>query len=373
MAARRSASRLPLIEAFLPNKTEHTRQCTANSADGAHGSVFVSRWRRTSGAEARSTRCAAAEFANGCRASDGERQHEQRSGGNDCCSSSGSSATRSFGTSRSESGASRDASPVPRAVPLLNLPTDAARPMENGSSSQGGHGGSSTARSFGTSRSGSGTSRDVSPQRQEGSPTVMRGALSTRFRAERALVAMAQRTVSWQGPELWIVTGASRFDVLLGPPLRDLPAATEHALATVFRSIGMQADGGGTIGSQSNLLVVRDGWVTSPWVPSELRNSREHVICITTDVLPRDEPIPTQCSAELMGLLAGYAQRRLQQENNTGSRAYSKASAPSNTDETDSLEDETGGWRTEEEAGEEEAEGREERRRRKKHENVKES
>ena len=80
MAARRSASRLPLIEAFLPNKTEHTRQCTANSADGAHGSVFVSRWRRTSGAEARSTRCAAAEFANGCRASDGERQHEQRSG-----------------------------------------------------------------------------------------------------------------------------------------------------------------------------------------------------------------------------------------------------------------------------------------------------
>ena len=107
-------------------------------------------------------------------------------GGNDCCSSSGSSATRSFGTSRSESGASRDASPVPRAVPLLNLPTDAARPMENGSSSQGGHGGSSTARSFGTSRSGSGTSRDVSPQRQEGSPTVMRGALSTRFRAERA-------------------------------------------------------------------------------------------------------------------------------------------------------------------------------------------
>ena len=188
---------------------------------------------------------------------------------------------------------------------------------------------------------------------------MMRGALSTRFRAERALVAMAQRTVSWQGPELWIVTGASRFDVLLGPPLRDLPAATEHALATVFRSIGMQADGGGTIGSQSNLLVVRDGWVTSPWVPSELRNSREHVICITTDVLPRDEPIPTQCSAELMGLLAGYAQRRLQQENNTGSRAYSKASAPSNTDETDSLEDETGGWRTEEEAGEEEAEGQE--------------
>ena len=60
------------------------------------------------------------------------------------------------------------------------------------------------------------------PQPQPHSPTIKRGAISTRFRAERAIVAMAQRAVSWRGPELWLVTGASRLEVKLGPPLRDL-------------------------------------------------------------------------------------------------------------------------------------------------------
>ena len=152
------------------------------------------------------------------------------------------------------------------------------------------------------------------PQPQPHSPTIKRGAISTRFRAERAIVAMAQRAVSWRGPELWLVTGASRLEVKLGPPLRDLPSASDHALATVFRTVGALTNGPESTGACTQLLLIRDGCVIGPWAPSELRHSRDHAVCITPDVLPRGEVLPTQCSGELMGLLAGYAQRRLKDE-----------------------------------------------------------
>jgi hypothetical protein len=121
---------------------------------------------------------------------------------------------------------------------------------------------------------------------------------------------MAQRKVDWRGPELWIVRASSRYEVKVGPPLRDLPATESHALAHVQRTIG--DDGGSPLEAITKLLVVRDGFVMGAWEPSEMRHSREHVACVAQDILPRGASLPMQCSEELLGLLAGFAQRRLQ-------------------------------------------------------------
>ena len=129
---------------------------------------------------------------------------------------------------------------------------------------------------------------------------------------------MAQRTVSWQGPELWLLTGSARFEVQVGPPLRDLPSSSDHALTMVYRSIGSRVQASL---AADTLLVVRDGCVIGPWLPTELRHSKEHVLCITPDILPPDECVPTVCSGEVMGILAGFAQRRLQHESDNNGLA----------------------------------------------------
>jgi hypothetical protein len=128
--------------------------------------------------------------------------------------------------------------------------------------------------------------------------------LSARFRADRAIVAMAQREISWHGPELWLVRGKCA-DVQLGPPLRDLSTSEERALAQVQRMVGTSEP------PLSKLLVVSDGCIVGPWVPSELRQSKEHIVCISQDAMPRGETLPALCTEELMGVLANYAKRRL--------------------------------------------------------------
>ena len=157
------------------------------------------------------------------------------------------------------------------------------------------------------------SSRAGSPSPRRGmsptaSPVFSRAALSPRFRAERAILAMAQREISWHGPELWLVTDSSAVaEVRLGPPLRDLPPVEERALAHVQRAIGMAAET-----RLTGLLVVSDGVIVGPWDPTELRLSKEHVVCISEDAVPRGEPLPALCTATLMATLARYAKRRLQ-------------------------------------------------------------
>ena len=145
-----------------------------------------------------------------------------------------------------------------------------------------------------------------SPRRSSpiASPAVGRAMLSARFRADRAIVAMAQREISWHGPELWLVCGKCA-DVKLGPPLRDLSTSEERALAQVQRMVGTSEP------PLSKLLVVSDGCIVGPWLPSELRQSKEHVVCISQDAMSRGETLPALCTEELMGVLAKYAKRRL--------------------------------------------------------------
>ena len=125
---------------------------------------------------------------------------------------------------------------------------------------------------------------------------------------------MAQRSINWQGPEIWVVTAAYRYEVRVGPPLRDLPADDAQALAVVLRTIGLD---GNAIGARlSPLLLIQDGCVVGPWKAAEIRCSREHVVCVTPDVLSWDATVLLweQCPTEVMGLLAGHAQRHLQEE-----------------------------------------------------------
>lgn len=125
---------------------------------------------------------------------------------------------------------------------------------------------------------------------------------------------MAQRSINWQGPEIWVVTAAYRYEVRVGPPLRDLPADDSQALAVVLRTIGL--DGSAVGAHLSPLLLIQDGCVVGPWKAADVRCSREHVVCITPDVLTWDATIILweQCPTEVMGLLAGHAQRHLQKE-----------------------------------------------------------
>lgn len=119
---------------------------------------------------------------------------------------------------------------------------------------------------------------------------------------------MAQRQIGMHGPELWLVTGKPA-EVRLGPPLRDLPQADDRATALVQRASGCKCD------ATVTLLVVHDGCIVGPWVPAEVRHSKEHVVCVTNDVLATNESVPVQCSAGLMGALSRYAKHRLQAEN----------------------------------------------------------
>ena len=137
----------------------------------------------------------------------------------------------------------------------------------------------------------SGDTDSFSPRRSSpiASPAVGRAMLSARFRADRAIVAMAQREISWHGPELWLVRGKCG-DVQLGPPLRDLSTSEERALAQVQRMVGTSEP------PLSNLLVVSDGCIVGPWVPSELRQSKEHIVCISQDAMPRGETLPALCT-----------------------------------------------------------------------------
>ena len=144
------------------------------------------------------------------------------------------------------------------------------------------------------------------------SPVLARAALSTRFRAERALLAMAQRSLSWQGPELWLVD-ATAHDVHVGPPLRDLPLSEERALTVVQRTVDGDVAFTSMLQRGRTLLVLQDGCIAGNWNPSELRASREHVVCLMPDILPPDEVLPAQCPADVMAALARYAKRRLQQ------------------------------------------------------------
>ena len=150
-----------------------------------------------------------------------------------------------------------------------------------------------------------------------------RSTLSTRFRAERALLAMAQRSIGWKGPELWVVTSSAA--VVVGAALRDLPSAADRALAAVKRTIGQES---GSANSFS-LLLMQDGCIVGPWVPSEVRHSREHVVCVTRDVLPRSTNLPAHCPPDYMAALSAYAQQRLQEEREaSGGPARARVASP---------------------------------------------
>ena len=119
---------------------------------------------------------------------------------------------------------------------------------------------------------------------------------------------MAQRSVGWRGPELWVVT--PQATVLVGASLRDLPPGDAGSLASVRRAV----DPEGRSGSTFALLLVHEGCISGPWVPSDVRRSREHVVCVTRDVVPPDTALPAQCSDEVMSAISNYAQKRLQDE-----------------------------------------------------------
>ena len=140
------------------------------------------------------------------------------------------------------------------------------------------------------------------------SPALARAHLSPRFRAERAILAMAQREISWHGPELWLVS-ESNDEVQLGPPVRDLPIAEDRALALVQRTPG-RGDA-----ALSGLLVISDGCIVGPWSPSQVRRSTQHAVCIAEDERPHGEQLPSLCSANVMATLADYAKRRLRAAN----------------------------------------------------------
>ena len=156
------------------------------------------------------------------------------------------------------------------------------------------------------------SNRPASPSRRSPSPSrsssaaLTRANLSTQFRAERALLAMAQRRVGWEGPELWLVLPTG--EVRIGSKLRDLPENEERALAAVRRATGDERV------CEVGLLLLHDGCINGPWEPAELRHSREHAVCVTRDALPHDAALPALCPNDLMAALSAYAKRRLQDD-----------------------------------------------------------
>ena len=169
-------------------------------------------------------------------------------------------------------------------------------------------------REWGSAHGNAGPSSSVSPRGTPSSPSCSYGNLSARFRAERTLLAMAQRAVSWHGPELWLV-GIETRQVRMGPSLRDIPQATDRALAVVQQSIGASS-------ALANLLVVHDGWIIGPWVPSEIRLSKEHVVCVTEAVLLENDSAPCQCPPEVLAVLARFARNRLRMNHEQDSETF---------------------------------------------------
>ena len=135
--------------------------------------------------------------------------------------------------------------------------------------------------------------------------TPCRSQLTVQFRAERSLVAMAQREAGSGrgGPRLWLLA-EGRQTPCIGPLLSELPDSERLALELCSHALDHR-------GALRTLYLVEGGFILGPWGHLALRSSTQHAICVTEELLDARQRLPQQCRPSLMDTLATHARRHL--------------------------------------------------------------
>ncbi len=152
-----------------------------------------------------------------------------------------------------------------------------------------------------------------------GAPATPRSKLTVAFRAERSLIALAQREVGKTGPRMWLFAEGLRVPAN-GPLLSELPDSESKALQLCAHALDHRG--------VPRLYIVEDGFVVGPLaVGPALQATQQHMVCITEELFDARRRLPQQCSTALMDILSTHARRHLKAKKQRQAHAQARLQA----------------------------------------------